>query len=83
LTSAVVGVEWLASLPGHFTPGERAPGTQWMEAWEGTRTGPVDVAMAIFLTLPGLELRTLKVQAVASRYNDCAIVLHIQYVHVL
>jgi hypothetical protein len=27
LTSALVGGEWSASRPGHFTTGERAPGT--------------------------------------------------------
>jgi hypothetical protein len=26
LTSALTGDEWLASRPGRFTPGERAPG---------------------------------------------------------
>jgi hypothetical protein len=26
-TSALVGGEWSTSHPGHFTPGERAPGT--------------------------------------------------------
>jgi hypothetical protein len=30
LTSALAGGEWLASRPGHFTPGETAPGIQWV-----------------------------------------------------
>jgi hypothetical protein len=37
LTSALVGGEWLASRPGHFTTGERAPGTQWIGGWVGPR----------------------------------------------
>jgi hypothetical protein len=27
---ALVGGEWSASLPSHFTPRERAPGTHWI-----------------------------------------------------
>jgi hypothetical protein len=30
LTSALVGGEWSASLPGRFTPGERVPCTHWL-----------------------------------------------------
>jgi hypothetical protein len=30
LTSELDGGEWSASLPGHFTPSERAPGTYWV-----------------------------------------------------
>jgi hypothetical protein len=40
LTSALVGGEWLASVPGRFTSGERAPGTNWMV---GPRAGLDDV----------------------------------------
>jgi hypothetical protein len=29
------GGEWSASLPGRFTPEERAPRTYYMKAWEG------------------------------------------------
>jgi hypothetical protein len=39
LTSIPVGGEWLASCPGRFTPGERAPGTHWMGGWVGPKTG--------------------------------------------
>jgi hypothetical protein len=80
LISAVVGVEWSASRPGRFTPGERAPGTQWIEGWVGPRTGPNDAEKAIFFTLPGLELRPLSSPGRGSSYNDCAIVAPIQYV---
>jgi hypothetical protein len=31
LTSALVGGEWSASRPGRFNPGERVPGTHWIE----------------------------------------------------
>jgi hypothetical protein len=30
LTSALAGCELSASLPGRFTPGERAPGARWI-----------------------------------------------------
>jgi len=35
LTSALDGGEWSASRPGHFTPGETAPGTHWLGGWVG------------------------------------------------
>jgi hypothetical protein len=59
LTSSLVGGEWSASRPGYFTYGERAPGTHWIGVWVGPRFGLEDVEMRKFLTLPGLELRTL------------------------
>jgi len=37
LTSALHGGEWLVSRPGRFTPGESAPGTQWIGGWVGLR----------------------------------------------
>jgi hypothetical protein len=37
LTSALVGNEWSASRFGHFTPGERDPGTHWIGGWVGPR----------------------------------------------
>jgi hypothetical protein len=39
LTSALVGGEWLASRPGRFTPGERAPGIHCIGDWAGPRVG--------------------------------------------
>jgi len=39
LTSALDGGEWSASLPGRFTPRERAPCTHWIGGWVGPRTG--------------------------------------------
>jgi hypothetical protein len=43
LTSALVGGEWSASHPGLFTPGERAPGTHWIEGWMDPRAGLDDM----------------------------------------
>jgi hypothetical protein len=57
LTSALVGGEWPTSRPGRFTPGERAPGTQWI-GWVDLRVGLDDLKRKFF-TLPGLELRPL------------------------
>jgi hypothetical protein len=62
LTSALVGGEWSTSRPGRFIPGERAP-----------RTVLDDVKKRKISPLPGLELRNLRFQPVASRYTDCAI----------
>jgi hypothetical protein len=45
--------------PGRFTPGERAAGTHWIGSWVGLRADLDDVEKRKFLTLPGLELRTL------------------------
>jgi hypothetical protein len=59
LTSAIVGGEWSASRPCRFTPGERAPGTHWIKDWVDLRAGLNDLEKRKFLTLPGLELRSL------------------------
>jgi hypothetical protein len=45
--------------PCHFTPGERDPGTHWTGCWMDPRAGLDEVEKRKFLTLPGLELRTL------------------------
>jgi hypothetical protein len=39
LTSVLFGREWLASRPGRFTPGERAPDTHWIGDWVGPTAG--------------------------------------------
>jgi hypothetical protein len=59
LTSALAGGEWSASYPGHFTPGERAPGTHWIGCWVDPRACLDDVDKRKFLTLPGLELHVI------------------------
>jgi hypothetical protein len=47
LTLALVGGEWSVSRLGHFTPGERDPGTHWI-GWVD------DIEERKFLTLPGI-----------------------------
>jgi hypothetical protein len=59
LTSTLVGGEWFTSRPGRFTSGERAPGTHWIGGWVDLRAGLDDLEKRKFLTLPGLELRSL------------------------
>jgi hypothetical protein len=59
LTSALVGSEWSGSRPGRFIPGERAPDSRWRGGWVDSRAGLDDLEKRKFLTLPGLELRTL------------------------
>jgi hypothetical protein len=49
LTSALVGDEWSASRPGHFTPGKRAPGTHWIGGSVDLRAGLDDVEHRKFL----------------------------------
>jgi hypothetical protein len=56
LISALVGGEWSASRPGHFTPGEKAPGTHYIGGWVGPRAGLDNVDKRKFFNLPGLEL---------------------------
>jgi hypothetical protein len=60
LTSALVGVEWSASRPCCFTPGERAPCTNLVGGWMNPRAGLDDVEKKKFLTLPRLNLRPLR-----------------------
>jgi hypothetical protein len=66
LTSALVGGEWSDSLPGRFTPGERAPGTHWIGGWMGPRAGLDDLEKTKFLTLPGLNFELSVFQPIAS-----------------
>jgi hypothetical protein len=56
LTSALVGGEWLDSLPSCFTPGERAPVTHWIGGWVDPRAGLDTAEKKTFLTLLGLKL---------------------------
>jgi hypothetical protein len=59
LTSALVGREWSASRPCRFNPGVIALGTHWIGGWVDPRVGLDDVEKRKFLSLSGLELRTL------------------------
>jgi hypothetical protein len=57
LTAALVGDEYSASRPSHFTPGEGAPGTHSIGGWVDPRSALYNVGKRNFLTLPGLEHR--------------------------
>jgi hypothetical protein len=59
LTSALAGGEWSTWRPWCFTPGETAPGVHWLGGWVVPKVGLDDVEKRKFLTLPGLELRSL------------------------
>jgi hypothetical protein len=56
---ALDGGECSASHPGRFTPGERAPGTQFIGGYVGPRFSLKDVEKRKFLTSSGLELRPI------------------------
>jgi hypothetical protein len=58
LTSVLVG-EWSASRPCCFTRREITPGNHWIGGWVDPKAGLDDVEKRKFLTLPGLELRSL------------------------
>jgi hypothetical protein len=59
LTSAVAGGEWPASRLSRFTPGGRTPVTRWIGGWVDPKVSLGDVERRKFLTVPGLELRSL------------------------
>jgi hypothetical protein len=71
LTLALVGGEWSASHPCHFTPKEKAPNTHWIRGWVGPRASLDAVEQKKFLTLLG----PLVIQPVASHYANYAIPL--------
>jgi hypothetical protein len=59
LTSALVGDEWSVSRPGRFTPGERGLVAHWIGGSVGSKANLDDVDKIRFLTLSGLEIRSL------------------------
>jgi hypothetical protein len=59
LTSALLGGDLSTSRPDRFTPLEITPGTHWIGGWVSPRVGLDDVEKRKYLTLPGLELRSL------------------------
>jgi hypothetical protein len=73
LTSALHGGEWSASRSGRFTLREGARGSNWIGGWVDSRDGAEEVEKREILKLSGLELRTLRHPAVATRNTDCAI----------
>jgi hypothetical protein len=60
LTSALVGSQWSASRLGRFTSGEKSPRIHLKGGWVDSRTGLDDANKRKILTLPGLELRSLR-----------------------
>jgi hypothetical protein len=60
LTSGLIGGEWSASRHGSLTAVENPPGIYWMGGWVNPRAGLNHVENRKFLTLPGLELRSLR-----------------------
>jgi hypothetical protein len=73
LTPAKDGRDRPVSRPGRFTPGERAPGTQWIGVWARLKTG-LDAADDNLLSLSGNETRFLGHPArslvTTLRYHD-------------
>jgi hypothetical protein len=55
LTSVLDGGKWSASLPSHFTPREKAPGTHWIGDWVGPRA-ILDVVVKRKIPNPHQEL---------------------------
>jgi hypothetical protein len=66
LTSALDGVQWLASCAGSFIPRERVPDTHWIGGWVGPRV-VLDAVVKRKIPNPRRELnpRTPIVQPVA------------------
>jgi hypothetical protein len=58
LTSALAGGEWSASCPGHFSPGERAPGTHWIGGWVDDLEKILDPTGTRTPTTPGAPARS-------------------------
>jgi hypothetical protein len=59
LASALDGGESSASRHDHFTPGERAPGAQWVGDCVGLRFGLDNVEKINLLLLSGIKPRAL------------------------
>jgi hypothetical protein len=59
LISVLIGGEWPTTRSGHFTVGEKVPGTHWIEDWVDPRAVLDDMEKWKILTLQGLELRHL------------------------
>jgi hypothetical protein len=59
LTSALAWTEWSASRPSPFTPGERAPDTEWIGDCVRSTTDLHNVETGKNSPLPGLEFQSL------------------------
>jgi hypothetical protein len=73
-TSALDGGEWSDSRPGRLPPKKRAPGTNWIGGWIGSRA-VLDAVVKRKIPSPRRDSnpRTPIVQPVAQRYTDWAI----------
>jgi hypothetical protein len=90
LTSALIGGEWLASLPCRGTPRRESPGIHRIRCWMGRKAGMDGTQKKKSLTLSGLEIRPIDRPArglslYRLRYRECvflnvcvafAIILH-------
>jgi hypothetical protein len=72
-TLALVGSERPATRLGHFTPGERAPGTHWTGGWVGPRAVWTTWRSENFCPHQDSNSDPLVVLPIASCYTDCAI----------
>jgi hypothetical protein len=59
--------------PCRFIPGERTPSAHWLGSCVDPRVGLEEVEKRKFLTLPGLEVRTLGRPARSQSHTDYAI----------
>jgi hypothetical protein len=73
LTLALLVSKWSASHSSHFTHGESIPSSHWIRGWVASRAGLYAVERRKILSLLGLKVDTLAVQAIASHYIDCTI----------
>jgi hypothetical protein len=73
LTSAVVGSEWSASRPGHFTTAERNRVTHLTGGWVGPEIGLNDMERRKSYPYQDSSSDPSAVQPVTSRYTDYAI----------
>jgi hypothetical protein len=72
LAWALVRVEWSASLPSHFTPGESTPGTHWIAGWVGPQSWSAYGEVKNSWPCQNSNSNLSVVQPVAGRYTDCA-----------
>jgi hypothetical protein len=70
LTLALDGGEQSASQPGHFTPRERMPGTNWIGGWVGPRAGLDAVHKRKILPMLGTEPQPSSPQLYRMNYPD-------------
>jgi hypothetical protein len=67
LTSALGGGEWSASCPGHFTPGERAPGTHCGLQIRSGLYGEEEILAPAGKRTPGLLASSTSLYRLSSR----------------